>query len=56
MTLMVFSSSYNYFILFDDGNWKTDCHEQTIAMIIEQNHGVVGFHHDEIKDIIIFQL
>ncbi len=27
-------------------------HEQIIAMIVELNHGVVGFGNDEIKDII----
>ncbi len=27
-------------------------HEQTIAMIIELNHGIPGFDNDEIKDIL----
>ncbi len=29
-------------------------HEQTIAMIIELNHGIPGFDNDEIKDILYY--
>ncbi len=29
-------------------------HEQTIAMIIELNHGIPGFDNDKIKDILYF--
>ncbi len=29
-------------------------HEQTIAMIIELNHGILGFDNDEIKDILYY--
>ncbi len=31
-------------------------HEQSIAMIIELNHGIPGFHNDEIKDILYYIL
>ncbi len=37
--------------------YKTDdilSHEQTIAMIIELNHGIPGFDNDEIKDILYY--
>ncbi len=29
-------------------------HEQTIAMIIELNHGIPGFDNDEIKDVLYY--
>ncbi len=29
-------------------------HEQTIAMIIELNHGIPGLDNDEIKDILYY--
>ncbi len=29
-------------------------HEQTIAMIIELNHGIPGFDNDEIKDFLYY--